>query len=73
MFLFYSYRLPDDGYISTAETCICFCAVNKQLCLDWMYCTFKCTEETKGINYLKIKYSSFGRFRWRLCNFEKSV
>jgi hypothetical protein len=38
-----------------------------------MYCTFKCTEDTKWINYLKIKYSSFGQFRLRMCNFEKSV
>ena len=103
IFLFYSCRLPDDGYISIAETCRCFCAVNKQFRLDWMYCTFnplnadlnpichlltllgahhifhvsrirvKCTEDTKGIHFLKIKYSCFGRFRLRLCNFEKNV
>jgi hypothetical protein len=73
IFLFCSCRLSGDGYISIGETRRCLCEVNRQLCLDWIYCTFKCTEDTNGINYLKTKYSSCGRFRLRLCDFEKGV
>jgi len=40
-------RHPDDGCTLIAETCSCFCTVNKQLCLDWKYYVFYCNPQKK--------------------------